>query len=127
MNQTQNDSNAELPVELQGILNSLEPQLQQELGDAIRTLQEKDRVPRIWQLESPACVLQGQNIAVSSKTGSGKTMIILIPLLARPSLYSLTISPLKSLMYLQVSLTASLLLCEGASESHMPWCQSIQE
>lgn len=76
--------------------------IREELFSSNHRLKAFGIIPRPWQLEAAGHVLQGKHIAVIAGTGSGKTMAIILPLLARPTFASLTISPLKRLMDLQV-------------------------
>ena len=51
-----------------------------------------------WQLEGTLDILAGHDTILNASTGSGKTMLIILPMLLRPGSISITISPLKRLM-----------------------------
>jgi ATP-dependent helicase YprA (DUF1998 family) len=61
------------------------------------------KVPREFQLEAILGPLDGRDAVVSSATGSGKTMIMILLLLLRPKEHAILIVPLKRLQQAQVS------------------------
>lgn len=65
-------------------------------------LSDSKKVPRRFQLMASLASLAGRDSLVTSATGSGKTLCIVIPLLLRPEQVSFLISPLKRLQSTQV-------------------------
>ncbi|KAF8552163.1 hypothetical protein OG21DRAFT_1511808 [Imleria badia] len=59
-------------------------------------------VPRVFQLKASLAILNGLDGIITAGTGSGKTLCLFIPILLRPNLISITISPLKRLQVTQV-------------------------
>jgi hypothetical protein len=59
-------------------------------------------VPRVFQLQAALASLAGQDSVIVAGTGSGKTLCIIIPLLLRPAVIGITVSPLKRLQITQV-------------------------
>jgi len=51
-----------------------------------------------WQLEGTLDILAGRDTILNARTGAGKTMLIILPMLLRPGSISITVSPLKRLM-----------------------------
>jgi ATP-dependent helicase YprA (DUF1998 family) len=68
----------------------------------VHTLSHGMKVPREFQLEAMLGPLDGRDTVVSSATGSGKTMIIILLLLLRPMEHVILIVPLKRLQQAQV-------------------------
>jgi superfamily II DNA helicase RecQ len=56
-----------------------------------------------WQLGGTLDILAGRDTILNAGTGSGKTMLIILPALLRPGSISITISPLKRLMASQAA------------------------
>ena len=61
-------------------------------------------VPRVFQIQASLAMLQRHDSVITTGTGSGKTLCLLIPMLLRPESITLTISPLKRLQTTQVRL-----------------------
>jgi ATP-dependent helicase YprA (DUF1998 family) len=68
----------------------------------VHTLSHGTKVPREFQLEAILGPLDGRDTVVSSATGSGKTMIMILLLLLRPMEHAILIVPLKRLQQAQV-------------------------
>jgi len=68
----------------------------------VHTLSHGMKVPREFQLEAILGPLDGRDTVVSSATGSGKTMIMILLLLLRPMEHAILIVPLKRLQQAQV-------------------------
>ncbi|KAI9573490.1 hypothetical protein HD554DRAFT_1980743, partial [Boletus coccyginus] len=58
--------------------------------------------PHDFQLQASLAMLRGRDCVIIAGTGSGKTLCLLLPILLRPDLISVTISPLKRLQTTQV-------------------------
>lgn len=69
----------------------------------IYALSSNTIIPRIFQLQASLTILNGRDTMITTGTGSGKTLCLLIPMLLRPQSISITISPLKRLQMTQVS------------------------
>ena len=52
---------------------------------------------RLWQLQVMISTLKSRDVILSAGTGSGKTLAFILPLVADPTTYAITISPLKCL------------------------------
>lgn len=50
-------------------------------------------IPKPWQLECSARLLDGQDVLCLSATGDGKSALMYIPTLARPGTITLVVSP----------------------------------
>ncbi|KIK73450.1 hypothetical protein PAXRUDRAFT_178376, partial [Paxillus rubicundulus Ve08.2h10] len=59
-------------------------------------------IPCIFQLEASLAMLDQHDCVIIAKTGSGKTLCLLIPILLHTETISITISPLKHLQTTQV-------------------------
>jgi ATP-dependent helicase YprA (DUF1998 family) len=68
------------------------------------------KVPRKFQLEATLGPLNGRDVVVSSATGSGKTLIMILLLLLRPKEHAILIVPLKRLQHAQVSFTQHVIM-----------------
>lgn len=58
--------------------------------------------PREFQLRSSLAIISGQDCLVDAGTGSGKTLCVILPMLADSIGITITISPLKRLQTAQV-------------------------
>jgi superfamily II DNA helicase RecQ len=67
-----------------------------------RVYLEKDEEVKRWQALAMQALLEGQDIVVSSGTGSGKSLVYQGMALSRPKAIVLVISPLLSIMEDQV-------------------------
>ena len=61
-------------------------------------------VPCPFQLQASLALLHGSDVLITAGTGSSKTLCLLLPMLLRPWLMSITISLLKCLQATQVRL-----------------------
>ena len=68
----------------------------------VHVLSRGTKVPREFQLDATLGPLDGHDVIVSSATGSGKTMIMILLLLLRPKEHTILIVPLKRLQQAQV-------------------------
>jgi superfamily II DNA or RNA helicase len=50
-------------------------------------------VPRPWQIEATARLLDGQDLHLMAATGQGKSSIIYLPIQARPDKLALVVTP----------------------------------
>lgn len=102
LNENENSTSVHLDDDSRALLSTLRPNLALELCKATYKLISFGITPRLWQLEANISFLGGKDTIVVAGTGAGKTMAIILPLLARPNLITLTISPLTTLMDAQV-------------------------
>jgi ATP-dependent helicase YprA (DUF1998 family) len=97
-----------IPLELMPAATFFEALFPHERTEALKAcliifiLSGSKKVPRQFQLTASLASLAGRDSLVTSATGSGKTLCILIPLLLRPEQVSFLISPLKRLQSTQV-------------------------
>jgi len=68
----------------------------------VHILSHGTKVPRAFQLEAILGPLDGRDVVVSSATGSGKTLIMILLLLLRPVEHAILIVPLKRLQQAQL-------------------------
>lgn len=86
--------------------------------------------PCLWQLQACQMQAKGQDALVISKTSSGKTLPIFMPLLADPTRRALIISPLKALQNQfkeqldRLGITSVVVTAETASVPLFKVCQS---
>ena len=79
--------------------------LRAKIGDAVlrmATIRQLPIIPRAWQIEMAAGMLEKQDGVCITKTGDGKTFCFLAAALYNPSLIFIVVSPLISLMQDQV-------------------------
>ena len=79
--------------------------LRGKIADAVRqtaTVRELTIVPRTWQIEMAAGMLEKRDGLCITKTGDGKTFCFLIAAMYEPSLIFIVVLPLISLMQDQV-------------------------
>jgi superfamily II DNA helicase RecQ len=74
-------------------------------------------VPQQFQLEVSIALSDGRDVVVDSGTGSGKTLCQIIPNLLYPNTTSLTVSPLKQLQIVQVSINSSNSFADSCKDS----------
>lgn len=72
------------------------------MSDACRKLSEGRIVPRKWQLDVAENLLLGIDCEVIAATGAGKTLPFVLPLLVRPDMMIVILSPLDALELDQV-------------------------
>jgi ERCC4-related helicase len=68
----------------------------------VHSLEKIGVQPQLWQLEAACSILKKCDTFVIAGTGSGKTMVMILVLLADPKAAALIIVPLKALMEKQV-------------------------
>lgn len=80
--------------------------LREKIEQAVKrtaTIRELSIVPRTWQIEMAAGMLEKKDGLCITKTGDGKTFCFLVAAIYDPSLIFIVVSPLISLMQDQVS------------------------
>lgn len=92
----------QLPEEIVQFLSKLSSPRLAGLLRAITVLAQFDIVPRLWQLETANSVLDRRNTVVIASTSAGKTLVMVIVMLADPKAIALALVPLKALMQKQV-------------------------
>lgn len=77
-------------------------EVRERMSDACRKLSEGRIVPHKWQLDVAESLLLGIDCEVIAATGAGKTLPFVLPLLVRPEMMIVILSPLDALELDQV-------------------------
>jgi ATP-dependent helicase YprA (DUF1998 family) len=101
LEQLQNVAGNLIPVELMPSATFIDALSAHEKTEALRVkacliifvLSRSSKVPRQFQLIASLATLAGRDSMITSATGSGKTLCILIPMLLRPDKIFILISP----------------------------------
>lgn len=93
---------ARLPEDITQFLTRLSSSRLAGLLRAISVLAHFNIIPRLWQLETANSVLDKRSTVIIASTSAGKTLVMVIVLLADPKAIALALVPLKALMQKQV-------------------------